>query len=102
MLATVANDGDSDRGIDIQILSEEVVAVNDGARRTVSVHVYHQNRTALGRSNDNAGPNGTVVVESRDQDFPATSLDHEDGSEVNHAHGLTLVGFGVQCSRFTS
>ncbi len=102
MPAMVANDGDSDRGIDIRISSEEVVAVNDGARRTVSVHVYHQNRAALGRSNDNTEPNRIIVVDSCDQDFPAISLDHEDGGEANHADGLMLVGFDVQCSWFTS
>jgi len=37
----VANDGDG--GMDGWTLSKEVVATNDGAKRTASVHVYRWN-----------------------------------------------------------
>ena len=56
---TVANSGDG--GMDVQTL-----AANDGAKRTVLVHVYCWNCATQGRSNDNAGPVPTAVTELSD------------------------------------
>ena len=54
---TVAND--SERGIDVRTLLEEVVAAGDGAKRTVLVHLYCQNCAAQGHSDDEARPVAT-------------------------------------------
>jgi hypothetical protein len=59
----VANDGD--RGMDGRTLSKEVVATNNGAKRAVLVHVYHQNFATQGPIDDNAAVT-TTVAESHD------------------------------------
>ena len=95
-LETVSNDGDW--GMDGQTSSKDLVAADNWAQRTVSVHVYHQNYAARGQSNNNTGPVATAVAELCDQDFPVTSPDHNDGNKASNADRPTLVAF--RCSLF--
>ena len=78
-------------------MSKDLVVANNGAMKTVPVHLYHRNHAAR-QSDDNMGPVTTAVVESRDQDFPVTSLNHDDGDEANKVNRPTLVASGMPCS----
>ena len=109
---TVAND-DGDGEMDGRTSSEEkeVVAAENVAKRTVSMHVYRRNRADRGGRGDDgdAGPlvATSVAAESRDlYSLLATSSADRDGGrdEASDAddRGPTLVGVGVPRSQFAS
>ena len=83
-------------------LSEEVVAGGNRAKRTMLVHMYRQNRATQGQSDDNVGLVVNAIAKSRDQDFPATYLNRNNGNKANNADGPTFVGFDKPCSWFAS
>ncbi len=109
---TVAND-DGDGEMDGRTSSEEkeVVAAENVAKRTVSVHVYRWNRADRGGRGDDgdAGPlvATSVAAESRDQySLLATSSadrggGHDEASDTDD-RGPTLVGVSVPRLQFAS
>ena len=61
------------------------------------MHVHRWNHATQGRSKDNSSPFMTTVMELHNQDFPVTTLNRDDGNEVNNADGPMLIAFGVPC-----
>ena len=91
----VASNGDWE--MDGQTSSKNLVAANDGAKRTVSVHVYRWNHATQGQSDDDTRPGVTAVKESRDRDLPVTSLNRNDSNKANDVDGPKFVAFGMPC-----